>query len=204
MEIRPHDLLRLSSPDAIAAIDPPAWVGASLVEAPWVVVRRSSTIPGRIAVGVRGSTRTERFAAFVSPDDLAEALAPKDLRDRVPERPHPAFEAIARLRPWLDETSRDWGPAGAAGYELATRRPALTGTSDLDLVVRFDRLPATRQLRALAAAAAATPLRVDILVETPHGAVALAELVSGAPELLLRTAEGPRLALRAKLTTSPC
>ena len=43
------------------------------------------------------------------------------------------------------------------------------------------------------------PLRVDILIETPAGGVALGELLGTSAEILLRTREGPKLVRRETL-----
>ncbi|WP_020185606.1 malonate decarboxylase holo-ACP synthase [Methylopila sp. 73B] len=205
MGVRPHDLLRLTTPGALAAVDAPDWVAQSLAAAPWVVVRRAGLTRGRIAVGVRGVSRAERFAAFTAEDAIAERLSPEDLRNHAPSRAHPAFAALAQLGPALDDAGLPWGPAGAAGYELATGRPALTATSDLDLVLRADAATDMRALPAVSEAAARAPLRVDVLVETPGGAVALDELLGGSAEVLLRTPQGPRLASLDELwVAAPC
>lgn len=202
MELMVHDLLKLRSPGAIEAVDAPDWVFASLEDAPWVVVRRGSALQGRIPVGVRGATRAERFGTFLSVDAIAERLPPEDLRGRAPKRSHVAFEAMSLLRPAIDAAGLDWGPVGAAGFELATGRDTLTPDSDLDLVLRAEQ-PSKSTLIAIAETASHAPLRVDILVETPRGGVALTELLSGATEALLRTGEGPRLVARAEIL-APC
>ncbi|MFC3690632.1 malonate decarboxylase holo-ACP synthase [Chenggangzhangella methanolivorans] len=202
--MRPHDLLRLASPTAVEAAAAPAWVAAALAATPWVVARRAGEAGGRIAVGVRGATRSERFAAHVPTTAVVETLGPEDLADRPPPRAHSAFDAMAALRPALDDVGCGWGPAGAAGFELATGRPALTADSDLDLVLRLRAPPRDGVLAGLAAAARRAPLRVDVLLEAPAGAAALEEYLSDVESVLLRTREGPRLARRGALWTGPC
>jgi phosphoribosyl-dephospho-CoA transferase len=59
--VNPHDLLHLA-PGTPDFSDAPAWVAASLKRAPFVVVRRAVSVNGLIAVGIRGSTRSERLA----------------------------------------------------------------------------------------------------------------------------------------------
>ena len=62
-----HDLLRLREPIALAADAPvPSWVEPVLRRIPWVVVRRGHIRDGMMPVGVRGLTRSQRFAAFVA------------------------------------------------------------------------------------------------------------------------------------------
>nr|WP_196804871.1 phosphoribosyl-dephospho-CoA transferase MdcG domain-containing protein [Methylopila sp. M107] len=259
----------------------PEWVLASLDAAPWVVVRRTAPIAGLVSVGVRGATRSERFAATAPVEGILERLRPQDLVSRQPARAHPAFEAMAALRPALDAalshlaqaslssplpggeracpgrdpgsrggaeagegdrgfperarpphpalradlsplgrgegrrptsnaialaqeaTGLAWGPGGSAGFELATGRPTLTPDSDLDVVIRTSALPPVAAWGPLSAALEKSPLRVDVLVETPSGGVALAELLGGGGEVHLRTASGPRLVPLAALLAEP-
>lgn len=212
MELRPHDLVRLRSPDALAAGGAPAWVARSLSVAPWVVVRRAASDAGRIAVGVRGQSRSERFAAFLEPDGVAKRFAPEELSRRAQPRDHPVLDALSTLRPALDATGLAWGPAGGAGFELATGRPVLTPTSDLDLIVRLDpadplrgpgegpsRLKKFAALRRIQELAARSGVPVDVMVETPMGGFALGEFLRADEEVMLRTNYGPRLIRKASL-----
>jgi phosphoribosyl-dephospho-CoA transferase len=86
-----------------------------------------------------------------------------------------------------------WGPTGSAGFELASGVPTTHADSDLDLVLdakaAMTRTDADRLHRALAA----LPIRIDLQLETPHGAVLLAEFVNGMGVMLLRSAQGPRM-----------
>lgn len=202
MGLRVHDLCRLSSPAVLEAVDPPSWVAAALYAAPWVVVRRGFALPGRVAVGVRGFARPERFAAFIAEDAIAERLAPEDLLPRAvrPPRPHLAFEALAALGPAFGRLGAPWGPAGAAGFELAAGRSALTEASDLDVVVRTERLPERKALESIAGVIARATIRVDVLIETSDGGIALADAIGDDDHVLLRTPEGPRLVHRAALS----
>jgi phosphoribosyl-dephospho-CoA transferase len=198
---RPHDLLRLS-PAGVLPPDAPPWAKGALSATPWVVVRRAAAPMGRIAVGLRGTSRSERYATTVDTDDVCEVVAPEDLAHVVLPCGRcelAAMRALDMVRPVLDDTGLPWGPTGSVGFELATAIHAATPESDLDLLVRVPRdssgtiglLAALhRELGSLAA-------RVDCQVETPSGAVALAELVDGPPDVMLRTAAGPRLVPRA-------
>jgi phosphoribosyl-dephospho-CoA transferase len=85
-----------------------------------------------------------------------------------------------------------WGPTGSVGFELASGYASATAASDLDLALWSDRPPEVIEARPLASALASLAVRTDLLVETPQGAVALAELARGG-QLMLRTGSGPRL-----------
>lgn len=200
MELRVHDLLRLRRP-AVEGADQPAWVAGALARAPWVVMRRNVVLHGKLAVGVRGATRAERFAALIDPDMVLERAAPEDLAPggrlaRAPFRAHLSFDAMARLAPVLDAAGLVWGPGGAAGFELASGVETLTSVSDLDIVLRSDGPLRLSDLGAAAEAAGGAPVRVDVVVETPAGGVALDELLGPSEGVLLRTRDGPRLVSR--------
>jgi phosphoribosyl-dephospho-CoA transferase len=106
----------------------------------------------------------------------------------------PAFDTLARLQPLLDGLDLPWGPTGAAGYELASGWPALHAGSDLDLLIRCEAKMSRDQARALLASLQGQALcRLDILLETPLGGVALAEWAGNASRVLLKAAAGPQL-----------
>ncbi|WP_424216221.1 malonate decarboxylase holo-ACP synthase (plasmid) [Streptomyces sp. BI20] len=199
---RPHDLLRITDPARVLPADPardPEALRAALNRAPWVVVRRDTRDGRTLPVGVRGSTRAARWAARVPLDAVAETLTPAALlrRARPPHRDLPALHALAALagrpRPaWV----RSWGPGGSTAFELATGAPTVGPGSDLDLVADTPE-PVTpdEAARLLTALAHLTrhPVRVDLQLQTPHGAVAAAELARDEGRVLLRTDTGPFL-----------
>jgi phosphoribosyl-dephospho-CoA transferase len=193
---RPHDLLHLSTTRLPS--EAPAWASTALNVTPWVVVRRAAAPLNRIAVGVRGKSRSERYATSLDPADVCEVVGPEDLAHSLPRagRELPAMCALHTVRRLLDGTGLPWGPTGSVGFELATGIPTATAESDLDLLVRA--LPGSlARLAALQREFRSLTVRVDCQVETLSGAVALAELASGQPEVMLRTATGPRLVPRA-------
>lgn len=185
MSVRPHDLLRLSTPVRPAAA--PGWVAAALAEVPWVV-RRATAGPGLIPVGVRGRTRADRFAFDLDALAVADVVRPEDLVPSSAPCGPPALVALERARTVLEATV--WGPTGSVGFELATGWSTVTPDSDLDLIIRAVTLPPLEELRRVHRD---LPAHADCLIETPDGALALAELVSGTRRALLRTAAGPRL-----------
>jgi len=201
-----HDLVRIAAADRVRGeATPPPWVEAALATAPWGVVRRVAARPPQIAVGVRGAVRGERWAGWIDEDDVVERLTPEDLTDRLahlsPRRlaASPALAAAAALDArWRSEAAgAAWGPTGGVGFELASGRPTVSPTSDLDAIVRCPQPIALAQAQAWIATfeAAATPVgaRCDVLLETPCGAVALLDYARAAPSVILRTEAGPRL-----------
>lgn len=200
MELRPHDLVRLVDPAALADAAAPDWVAAALAAAPWAVVRRCRAEADQLAVGIRGVTRAERYATTVPVDAIAAVVTPEELaRDqtwRCADRRAaiPALSALSATAGAIEAMQLVWGPTGGVGFELATGVPVVTVESDLDLVVRVGAVAADLgRLKALAARFRMVPVRVDAQVETAAGSMALAEIVHGQTSVLLRTIEGPRL-----------
>ncbi|WP_250534253.1 malonate decarboxylase holo-ACP synthase [Caballeronia sp. AZ10_KS36] len=199
-EPRPHDLLALS-PAAPPVPDAPSWVEASLARAPFVVVRRAPRVGDAIAVGIRGTTRSERFGTWVEARDIECVLTPEALRLREPaasRRDMPAFALLRAVAPIFDAAGLAWGPAGSTGFELASGQPTVTASSDLDVIVRapepLSRADASRLLDALSHEARCGGTRIDVQIETTDAAFSLADFARQNVRVLLRHADGPRLA----------
>ena len=197
-----HCLLRVTDPDALVWEGPrPEWAAAALRRAPWTVTRRAPPRLERWPVGVRGSQRAQRSAAWLPRCAVQECITPQMLATQRAwrQRSHmPATPAIAVL----DEVAAvleahgyagRWGPGGSVGFELASGVPSTTAGSDLDLVLSVDEPMARSVALRLHADLAKLRVRIDLLLETPHGAAALAEYATGEGATLLRSAHGPRL-----------
>ncbi|MET9044492.1 malonate decarboxylase holo-ACP synthase [Streptomyces sp. NPDC004362] len=192
---RAHDLILLTEPALLLSGTEPDWVPRSLANAPWVVIRRAIAPPGRLPVGVRGTARHERHAVHIPQEAAARLVRPEDLRaaNGAGAERTAALETLCEVRPHLDETACPWGPVGSVGFEKATGQPVTTPASDLDLVIRTETLPTARWARSVHSRLSGFSARVDCQIETPAGAVALAELAADPPQLALRTSSGPRL-----------
>jgi phosphoribosyl-dephospho-CoA transferase len=199
-----HDLLRVRDSDALVNRDPaPEWVKEALSRAPWVVVRRAPLEGEFIPVGVRGQNRGERFASFVHLSSIVECVSPENFsssrawKKAVRLEELPAMRALLRVDAIFQGSDLHWGPSGSVGFELASGVPVALQTSDLDLIVRMGDLlvppSITRKLLAMVERVETTGVRVDVLLETRKGAMALLEYASGRKNLLLRTIHGPRL-----------
>jgi phosphoribosyl-dephospho-CoA transferase len=199
-----HDLLRVRGTDALVNRDPaPEWVNEALSRAPWVVVRRAPVEGEFTPVGVRGQNRGERFACFVHPSSIVECVSPENLsssrawKKAVRLEELPAMRALLGVDAMFQGSDLPWGPSGSVGFELASGVPVALRTSDLDLIVRMSDLviprSTTRKLLAIVERVETTGVRVDLLLETRKGAMALLEYAGGGTNLLLRTVHGPRL-----------
>jgi phosphoribosyl-dephospho-CoA transferase len=197
-----HALLRVSRLDALVWDGPrPDWTQASLQRAPWVVVRRSVGRRGAWPVGVRGALRVQRCAAWLPFRAAEDCVTPQSLAAQRLWRWHPGTHANPAIQV-LDEVSAvlaahghtgRWGPGGSVGFELASAVPCTTPASDLDLVLQADQPIARNDAGRLHAELSKLPVRIDVLLETPHGAVTLSEYVLAGGVTLLRCADGPRL-----------
>ena len=202
---QPHDLLFLRHPDAFEACacdTRPGWLDAVWLEQAPVVVRRAAAGPGRVAVGARGLQRNERCAGRIALADIARRITPRQLAQDVLKEPGrikgyadalPCVAALLALAPRLRDLGLDWGPAGGAGFWLASGLPVLRPASDLDLLVRAPRPLAAPILDGLRALQDGAACRIDIQVDTGAGGFALNEYLRGG-RVLLKTAGGPLLA----------
>jgi phosphoribosyl-dephospho-CoA transferase len=202
MEVRVHDLLRLRDPkDLVTDGSTPDWVWTSLERAPWVVVRRAICNGPLVPVGVRGFTRGQRFAASLPISQIVDHVSPEQLADRAGWKPKAslekirAFQVMDELSSLYDHYELKWGPAGSVGFELASLSPTVSPTSDLDLIIRTHRPLDPELARNLHRLHGQMAIRVDVLLETPFGAVALAEYAQrvASDSVLLRTYVGPKL-----------
>jgi phosphoribosyl-dephospho-CoA transferase len=196
--LRPHDLLWGADTATLTSAEPlPDWVTAEWLSRAPVVVRRENAGPGRIPVGLRGATRSERFKAYLAPHAVLRRVSPEDLAAGRAWRDHagdiPAMAALAALAPALDATGLAWGPTGGAGFALASGLPVLRPDSDLDLVLRAPAPLTTDQREMLARLRVLGSCRLDIQIDTGRGAFAFAEWISGRRRILLKTDLGPLL-----------
>ncbi|WP_459206384.1 malonate decarboxylase holo-ACP synthase [Pseudomonas sp. MLB6B] len=186
--MNPHDLLWGLRPGHLAA-NTPDWVRQVLLAGQPVVVRRALVAAGRVAVGVRGAQRSQRWAAELPVACVQRRCRPEQLRVSG-EVELPALRALQAVAPLLEVTGLSWGPTGGVGYQLATGAVVLHGESDLDLVLRTPAPWSRSQAQALFEALAAMPCRVDLQLETPQGAVALGDWAGTARRVLLKRCAG--------------
>lgn len=190
---RAHDLLWVSGvPDGASL---PAWADAAWLATAPLVVRRASTAPGRIPVGMRGMLRSERHACEVDAAAVVRSVTPEMLAHvPLPGVSCAALDALREVAPLLDATGWAWGPTGGVGFALASGLPVLRADSDLDLVLRIAAPPDAAQAGALRAiAATVTACRLDLQIDTGSGGFAYAEWAAGRGRVLLKTDHGPVL-----------
>jgi phosphoribosyl-dephospho-CoA transferase len=189
---RVHDLLELSTPACIRiAEDAPAWASVALRTAPFAVVCRDRRTAGTVVAGIRGNERSQRYALDVGLLEVERVHTPESLACVPAARPHPVFEAMRVFASVARRFDLPWGPAGAAGFELATGVAVLHDGSDFDAIVRVE--PHDARLRPFARLLRAIGVRVDVELSFADGCgVALEEALRGGI-MLVKTPDGPHL-----------
>lgn len=192
--LRAHDLIWLASGEALEGIAD-EWVKTLWHTGLPVVVRRDVDGDGRIPVGVRGMRRDQRAAGWVKPEQVTRVVSPEDLSDPqsllhspfISQQPVQLALMLAQHAwPWR------WGITGSTGYALATGIPVIHAASDLDLLIRAPQPLSTGELTRWQQQLNGALCRADTQLETPQGAVALAEWLRDG-KALLKTIRGPRL-----------
>jgi phosphoribosyl-dephospho-CoA transferase len=193
-----HDLLRIDRDClTVGCVAQPSWVKESLITCPWVVVRRAKAPVGPIAVGVRGSTRSERWGGFCAKSLISKIVRPSELlvltrsSNCVPRTP--ALKALQEVTERWSDLTLQWGPTGSVGFELATGREVATEASDLDIAMRAPHRIGVDQARSLWDRVTRLQTKVDVRVETPECGFSLEEYVcTSSGRILLRYPDGPR------------
>ncbi|EZH67423.1 hypothetical protein DH09_05700 [Bacillaceae bacterium JMAK1] len=188
----PHDLLKINVNEVLKTnSNLPHWANCSLQKSPYVVVRRGAYDRLSIPVGVRGKSRNERYAMFVSVDQVVDVFTPYQLRTLSSTRlqltkAQDTFETIKQL--WKSE---NWGPTGSVGFELATGTKVMREQSDFDILIQseFFSVPVAKEyVKQLQAA----PMTVDPLIQTKSGWFSLKEYALG-KGVLFKTMTGLEL-----------
>ncbi|MGG1662113.1 malonate decarboxylase holo-ACP synthase [Brevibacillus sp. NRS-1366] len=200
MELLVHDLLKINNIECIASDEEaPKWVHEALLQAPWVVVRRAPLQNGMIPVGVRGENRIQRFGAYIPSSAIVMKVTPEQLVSQAGWRTSERFTTIRAFQ-ILDIVSFyysrydwSWGITGSVGFELASSIPTARPNSDLDIVIRMPQPLDRKKAGVLHGWNTQLPIRIDVQLETPLGAVALAEYARNEKQVLLRTSSGPTL-----------
>jgi phosphoribosyl-dephospho-CoA transferase len=194
--VRTHDLLEIDAKRLLASqASAPQWVEGELRGSPFAVVRRSPCPGHEIPIGVRGTGRNQRWAAFCHPKLVKSILTPSQLLSRAIRTSRtdaiPALRALNLLKERWMERVPPWGPGGSVGFELASGRHVATPESDLDIVLYAERRMTAEEAKSLCDRAMNLPAVVDIRVETPVCGFSLREFASQSPAaILLRAPSG--------------
>jgi phosphoribosyl-dephospho-CoA transferase len=198
--VRTHDLLEIDAKQLLSSqASAPQWVKEELSQYPFVVVRRGLATGCEIPIGVRGTGRNQRWAAFCHSNLVRSVLTPSQLLTRAIPTSRanaiPALRALDVLKERWMESILPWGPGGSVGFELASGRHVVTLESDLDIVIYAERRMTAEEAEFLCDRAMNLPVVVDIRVETPVSGFSLKEFAGRGPAaILLRVPRGIVLA----------
>jgi len=198
--VRTHDLLEIDAKRLLASqASAPHWVEEELRKSPFAVVRRGLAPGHEIPIGVRGTGRNQRWAAFCHSKLVKSVLTPSQLLSRAISTSRanaiPALRALRLLKERWTDLVLPWGPGGSVGFELASSRHAAKPTSDLDIVIFAERRMTADEAKSLCDRAMNLPAVVDIRVETPVCGFSLKEFAGRGPAaILLRLQRGIVLA----------
>ncbi|NYF79563.1 phosphoribosyl-dephospho-CoA transferase [Granulicella arctica] len=146
-----------------------------LLATPFVVVRRACPRRDWIPVGLRGSSRSERYGGWLHRDSVLGVYDPSSLKAVQTRRALPSFEALRLLQRRWTGMELEWGPVGSVGFELATGVEAVSPESDLDLLIQAPQPFSRAFARELIECGATLPATLDVQVTTNAGSFALAE-----------------------------
>jgi phosphoribosyl-dephospho-CoA transferase len=198
MDINTHDLLKLHNiGNLITNNTPPDWVNTALEKAPFVVVRRDFSVKGLLPIGIRGSSRSERYGCFIAAEDVAEQVTPEQLAAQKAWRQKVSYDFMRKSMDAVDCIFADyklaWGPVGSVGFELASGYHTIKKTSDLDLIIRSEKMVSIELAQKLVTELAHVSVKMDVQIETKEGAISLFEYARDEGMFLMRTKSGPRL-----------
>jgi len=197
----PHDLLWGRDATSLTSEeDLPDWASSDwLRSAPTVVRREKVTDLDYIPVGLRGATREQRHMTYLRRDRVVRWVTPEMLSqaaildNALRFGQFAAIDTLLKIARRLDALNLAWGPTGSVGFTLASGILAMRPSSDLDLVVRAPEMLDACTVKALCAMDSLASCRLDIQIDTGHGAFSIAEWAQGKRRVLLKTDSGPLL-----------
>lgn len=200
-QIAPHTLLRLRALPALVVEAPlPEWAVAMLKRTPYVIVRRGPQAD-RIPVGLRGFQKSQRLAAFVSADNVEDAVTPQQALARLPQLDPvraqlPAFQKLAQLHLLLHDYN--WGIGGSLQFELVTGLPMARPVSDIDVIMARPANPLSQTEAGALVMSLQKIAGAHADIQVVHGQVgfSLEEFAQGRDrQIMMKTSTGPRLAI---------
>ncbi len=197
-----HDLLWVEEL-TLEGDSAPKWYHSHKPTLP-VVVRRA---PHRILVpvGVRGTQRSERLAAWAHRSKIKKCISPRQIVQSPQAKYYwqnselPPMQCLSEVEAICEHFSIEWGVTGSLGYELVSGIRCARKESDIDISIYLEHPVDDNSLMQFSNHLDQLSCRVDTQIETPYGAVALKEWVAreGVAKVMIKTDQGPIL------TTNP-
>lgn len=193
--IKPHDIVEIKKGVSIDTLFFPEWALQRWQETAYHVVRRGEVPAGKVAIGIRGKTRGERYGTAIPREWIHSVITPESLVQesvwggwqRQKEFPQ-IIDSIQVLASLFSKIS--WGIGGSLGYELATGLPTLSARSDIDIILYPQKKISIKSAVEWLSALQLLPQKIDVQVEGPKGAFHLEEYARGAKKILLKSASG--------------
>lgn len=131
MHTAPHDIVKIKRD---ASISWPSWCPETDL---FATVRRGQVVSGQVALGLRGASRSQRFAFSLPEEAILSVTHPNELVDRTILEPKKQCYQVVQLYAQAQKilVDHDWGVGGSLGFELATGIDTIHPKSDLDLVL---------------------------------------------------------------------
>ncbi len=193
--VYPHDIVKVKEGVSLDTLFLPQWALERWHRSPYQVIRRAIARDNEIPIGIRGTSRGERFGSSIPMHWVEAVIRPQDLvvnqawdhwirADQFPEM----LTTIEVMSDIL--TDIEWGIGGSLGYELTTGQATITDNSDLDIILyplqKFSRECANKWLNVSDYCAK----KVDLQVQTEKGAFHLVEYALGNRQILLKKIDG--------------
>lgn len=164
----------------------PAWAVEAMRAGHPVVVRRAITDSSRVAVGIRGRARHQRYATQMLRAAIRRCVSPEQLLDvNLQQFPH-LQERLLRISKIMNSFAVQWGYTGSVGFELASGIQAVHEQSDIDLLVRMPNYLSKQIAQNMLQQLAETTDKLDVQLQTPQGGVALKEWATSSGKVLLK------------------
>ena len=172
----------------------PTWATEFVEKVPYVVVKRGEEKTGMVPIGIRGTTRQQRFGCYMRQDNILQIYKPYELIEC--ESNCSIWNEVAQLLAIIFETYSDriaYGPTGSVGFELASGYEATTNSSDLDLFIQPIQPLEIEVSKKILEQLLEINAKMDVTLETPIGYVALEEYCNGQAPYLVKTNKGELL-----------
>lgn len=189
MEIKAHDLLWGMKAEQLPE-NAPNWVFARLIAGVPVVVRRDQQCIDQVAVGIRGTRKSERYAAWMHKSSITRVVKPEAIQ-LLPQSSEYVQQALANVAQLL--ARKPWGVIGSYAFEAVTGEKTTTLSSDLDVLLRQEIEMTLQDAQYLYAQIKALSIPVDVQINTVLGGFSLADWATSKGRVLLKTDLGPQL-----------
>lgn len=189
VELKAHDFLWGMTSEQLAA-NAPSWVHARVTAGAPLVVRRDQQYVDQVAVGIRGTRKSERYATWVPKSSITRVVKPESIQ-LLPHSSERVQQALANVAQLLAE--RRWGVTGSYAFEAVTGEKTTTLSSDLDVLLRQEVEMALEDAQHLYAQIRVLSIPVDMQIETGLGGFSLADWATSTGRVLLKTDQGPQL-----------